>query len=372
MFRRYIQWVTLFMPEQSDRQLTYIGAINEALEFCLQSDPSVLVIGEGVPDPKGIFGSTVGLQEKFGKHRIFDMPLAENGMTGICIGAALTGMRPVMIHQRIDFILLALDQIINNAAKWHYMFNGQVSVPMVIRLIIGRGWGQGPQHSQSLQAIFGQIPGLKVVMPTTPHDAKGMMISAIQDNNPVIFIEHRWLHNLQDHVPKPPYTVDLNQSQILRTGRHVTICAFSYMVIEAIKVADLLKEHGIEIEVIDLRAIRPLDMKNVISSVTKTGHIIVIDNANKTGGMGAEILALLAESAFSYLTKPPVRLAFPDHPVPTTRFLADEYYIEAPDVANSVFQLLNFTNQEVIDKVISQLTRPSPRDIPDRQFTGPF
>ena len=186
------------MHKIEGRYITYVEAIREALDQAMDLDSSVIVIGEGVPDPKAIFNSTAGLREKYGVERVFDMPLAENGLTGVCIGAAISGMRPVMIHQRIDFALLSVDQLINNAAKWYYMFNGKSNVPLVIRMIVGRGWGQGPQHSQSLQALFALVPGLKVVMPTTAHDAKGMMMAAIKDNNPVIFIEHRWLHHVKD------------------------------------------------------------------------------------------------------------------------------------------------------------------------------
>jgi pyruvate/2-oxoglutarate/acetoin dehydrogenase E1 component len=215
--------------EQGVRELTYAQAIQEGLSQAMEADPRVIVIGEGVPDPKAIFATTAGLREKFGSQRVFDMPLSENGMTGICIGAALSGIRPVMVHQRIDFSLLAMDQLVNNAAKWHYMFDGLASVPLVVRVIIGRGWGQGPQHSQSLQALFAHIPGFKVVLPATPYDAKGMLISAIEDNNPVIFIEHRWLHNIRDVVPTPGYRAPLEKARVVHAGDKITVAAFSYM-----------------------------------------------------------------------------------------------------------------------------------------------
>src|ERR1700722_14260768 len=181
--------------------LTLSQAILQATDQLMQIDSSVYVMGLGVPDPKGIFGTTTGLEKKYGSDRVLDMPTSENGMTGIAIGSALLGLRPIMTHQRVDFFLLALDQLINNAAKWHYMFGGQMNVPLVIRLIIGRGWGQGPQHSQSLQSIFSHIPGLKVVMPSNPYDAKGLLLSAIDDENPVVYLEHRWLHGIFGEVP---------------------------------------------------------------------------------------------------------------------------------------------------------------------------
>lgn len=356
---------------QSHRKITYAMAINEALHQYMLKDQQVILIGEGVPDPKGIFGTTSGLIEKFGHQRVFDMPLAENGLTGVCIGAALTGMRPVMVHQRIDFALLALDQLINNAAKWYYMFNGQLSVPLVVRLIIGRGWGQGPQHSQSLQALFAHIPGLKVVMPTTAYDAKGMLISAIEDNNPVIFIEHRWLHNLQDEVPEQFYKVPLNKARCLHKGNSITLVAFSYMVIEALRVAKHLKLHGIDVEVIDMRSVRPLDMPTVIESITKTRHLMVLDTGCKTGGIGAEIITQIIELAYDKLTAPPVRIANPDHPVPTSHFLADAYYPEAIDIAAQLLKLIGMEELKIAP-ILDGLTRPAPLDVPDNSFNGPF
>ncbi len=184
-------------------------AILEAHDQLMAVDPNVYIMGLGVPDPKGIFGTTVGLQEKYGPNRVMDMPCSENAMTGVAIGSALVGMRPIMTHQRVDFFLLALDQLVNNACKWHFMFGGQLNVPLVIRLIIGRGWGQGPQHSQTLTSFFAHLPGLKVVAPSSPYDAKGLLISAVEDNNPVVYLEHRWLHNIYGEVPSEIYRVPL-------------------------------------------------------------------------------------------------------------------------------------------------------------------
>ena len=265
------------MPENKSRPITYTSAINEALTLSMRKDDGVIIIGEGVPDPKAIFTTTKGLREEFGKNRVFDMPLSENGITGVCIGAALMGMRPVMVHQRVDFALLAMDQLVNNAAKWHYMFNGQAKVPLVVRLIIGRGWGQGPQHSQSLHSFFSHIPGLKVVMPSMAKDAKGMLISAIEDDNPVLFIEHRWLHHLNDNVPEEYYKIPLCNGRVIREGTAVTIVAFSYMVVEAIRVANKLAEYNIEVEVIDMNVLNPLDTNIIIKSVKKTGYLMVLD-----------------------------------------------------------------------------------------------
>ena len=230
------------------RELKFFQAINEAIDLCMAKDPAVYIMGLGVPDPKGVFGSTLGLQGKYGSTRVMDMPTSENGMTGVAIGSALVGMRPIMTHQRIDFALLAMEQIVNQAAKWHYMFGGRMSVPLVIRMIIGRGWGQGSQHSQSLQSWFAHIPGLKVVMPTTPYDAKGLLISSIEDNNPVVFIEHRWLYNISGHVPEGVYRVPLGQARVIKKGNDLTIVATSYMTLEALRAAEMLTEDGIRAE----------------------------------------------------------------------------------------------------------------------------
>ena len=329
------------MPELSKRTLSYAQALCEGLDQAMELDPNVIVIGEGVPDPKAIFNTTAGLREKYGAKRVFDMPLAENGVTGICIGAALCGMRPVMVHQRIDFAMLAMDQLVNNAAKWHYMFNAKACVPMVVRVVVGRGWGQGPQHSQSLQSMFAQVPGLKVVMPTTAHDAKGMLIAAIEDDNPVLFIEHRWLHHVNDNVPANDYRVPLDRARILHEGAEVTVAAFSYMVLEALIAAKALESAmGIGIEVLDMRSVRPLDTAGVIKSVRKTGRLIVADTAFSTGSIAGELISQVAEQAFDALKIHPVRIASPDHPTPTSHFMAEHYYPGPQAIADAIVSLV--------------------------------
>src|SRR5258708_15855693 len=216
------------------RNLSFVQAINEALHAAMAADPSVICYGLGVDDPKTIFGTTKGLKEHFGPERVWDMPTSENAMTGVAIGAALQGLRPVMVHQRLDFFLLALDQLVNNSAKWHYMFGGQRSVPITIRLILGRGWGQGPTHSQSLHAWFAHVPGLKVVMPTSAEDAYGLLLSSIFDDNPVLFLAPRWLHETVGPVPEGDYRLPIGKARVLREGSDLTIVAMSYMVVEAI------------------------------------------------------------------------------------------------------------------------------------------
>jgi pyruvate/2-oxoglutarate/acetoin dehydrogenase E1 component len=366
--------ISMLNVNANTRQITYVEAIREALNQSMEQDDSVIVIGEGVPDPKAIFNSTLGLQERFGKDRVFDMPLSENGVTGACIGAAISGMRPVMIHQRIDFALLSLDQLINNAAKWHYMFNGKSQVPLVVRMIIGRGWGQGPQHSQSLQAMFSLVPGLKVVMPTTAHDAKGMMISAIKDNNPVIFLEHRWLHHVEDAVPESIYEVPLDKAKILQEGSDITIAAFSYMSLEALIAARaLFSVAGISVELIDMRSVRPLDAKTVIDSVKKTGRLIVTDTAYKTGSIAAELISQVVEGAFASLKAAPVRVCSPDFPTPTAPGMTEDYYPTPGTIADAVLSLLGKDlNTNMYQDLMVSIARKGLHDIPNREFKGPF
>jgi len=360
----------LDIVNENIRKISYSAAIREGIDQTMENRSNLIVIGEGVPDPKSIFRTTEGLQEKYGKNRVFDMPLSENGMTGICIGAALDGMHVLMIHQRIDFAMLAMDQIINNAAKWHYMFDGQMSVPIVIRVIIGRGWGQGPQHSQSLQALFAHIPGLKVVMPAVAKDAKGMMVAALKDKNPVIFIEHRWLHHIEDDVSEDLFETELDKAKILRVGKDLTIVATSLMVIESLKAAQVLAEIGIELEVIDLRSIKPIDIETIMQSVRKTKNIIVADTAWKTGGIAGEIVAQVVERGFADLERPPLRIAAPNHPVPTTHYMADKYYQDAFEIAEYVMNYCEYGEDR--KQVHSKLKALEPKDVPSKDFHGPF
>lgn len=350
------------------RALTFSEAIREALDVCLAKDPAVYLIGLGVPDPKGVFGTTVGLQQRYGEERVMDMPTSENGITGIAIGSTLTGMRPVVSHQRVDFSVLAMEQIVNQAAKWRYMFGGTHRVPLVIRMIIGRGWGQGPQHSQSLQAWFAHVPGLKVVMPATPADAKGLLIASIEDNNPVIFLEHRWLHDISGEVPEGIYRVPLGRARVAREGDDVTIVATSYMVLEALRAAEQLAQDGIGTEVIDVRSLRPLDDETILESVRKTGRLIVADTGWATCGFAAEIVALASEQAFEHLTRPPRRVALPDSPCPSSAALANHYYPRSHHLIEASRELLGLSGGDGACAEASSV----PLDVPDLSFKGPF
>lgn len=350
------------------RQITYAQAINEALDLALETDPNVLCFGLGVPDPKGVFGTTIGLQEKHGETRVFDMPTSENGMTGIAIGAALSGMRPVMTHQRLDFFLLAMDQLVNNAAKWHYMFGGQSSVPLTIRLILGRGWGQGPTHSQNLQSWFAHIPGLKVVMPSTPEDAKGLLIEAIFDPNPVIFLEHRWLHNSVAHVPEGDYRIPLGKARVLQEGVDLSVIAMSTLVPEARRAAVYLSENEIDCDIIDLRSLSPLDWQAIYASVKKTGRLLVLDTGSASHSIAAEIVAKVSMECWSSLKCAPHRIAMPDIPVPTSFALTKDLYPSTKDIVFTASKMLD--RKLEIDKQFSYPT--DLHDIPGAWFSGPF
>lgn len=347
--------------------LTYAEAIREALDEGMARDPAVYVVGLGAPDPKGIFGTTLGLAEKHGADRVMDMPLSENGMTGIAIGSAISGMRPVMVHQRLDFALLAMEQIVNQAAKWRYMFNGAAGrCPIVIRLIVGRGWGQGPQHSQALHAWFAHVPGLQVVAPASPRDAKGMLIAALRQDDPVIFVEHRWLHGVAGEMPDDDAPESLAGARVVRAGTDVTIVALSYMVIEAQVAAARLSEQGISAEVIDARSVRPLDRHAVAQSIRKTGRLVVADIGWITGGIGAEIVASAVESSFADLRAAPERVGLLDIPTPSTPALAKFCYPRARDIMRAVGRTMGRKVDVPADAPNVLL------DVPDPSFTGPF
>jgi pyruvate/2-oxoglutarate/acetoin dehydrogenase E1 component len=349
-------------------QKNFATAINEAIHQAMETDESVICYGLGVTDPKTVFGTTANLDKRFGSERVFDMPTSENAMTGVAIGAALNGIKSVMTHQRIDFFLLAMDQLVNSAAKWYYMFGSQNSIPITIRLIIGRGWGQGPTHSQNLQAWFSHIPGLKVVMPTTPEDAKGLLISSILDPNPVVFLEHRWLHNSIGEVPDGDFRIPMGRAKIARAGVDVTIVSMSYMTIEALHAAEYLETQGISCEVIDLRTIKPLDWDAVMHSVAKTGRLLALDSGFTTGSVAGEVVARIAIEAFDKLKAPPARLAMPDVPEPTSPALTKGFYVRAADIAEKVIKMMG----RDFSGVRNALPEPMPHDVPGEWFKGPF
>jgi len=352
----------------SAQSMTFAEAVRDGLAEALAADEGVLCYGLGVTDPKGVFGTTLELEERFGKERVFDMPTSENAMTGIAIGAALDGMRPIMCHQRLDFFLLALDQLVNNAAKWHYMFGEQASIPLTIRLIVGRGWGQGPSHSQNLQAWFAHVPGLKVLAPSTPSDAKGLLLSAVFDDNPVIFLEHRWLHNVRGEVPAGDFRVPIGKACRLREGDDVTIVSFSHMTVEALHAVPTLEAHGISCDVIDLRSLRPVDYGAVFESVERTGRLLALDTGYGEVSMAGEIVARVSMERFGSLKTAPRRLALPPVPTPTSPALTRVFYPRAEDIVREVGKLAGIPI--ATEEIASQ--REHPHDVPGDWFTGPF
>jgi pyruvate/2-oxoglutarate/acetoin dehydrogenase E1 component len=326
--------------EKQGRQLSYTAAVREALELLLTSDERTFVMGQGVDDPAGMFGITLDLHKKYGEHRVFDTPLSENALTGVAIGAALSGMRPVYMHNRPDFLLLAMDQIVNHASKWSYMFGGHVGVPLIIWACVGRGWGGGAQHTQTLQGLFNHVPGLRLVMPSRPYDAKGLLITSIADNNPVIILEHRWLLRQTGYVPEGLYTIPFGHGVVRRPGTDVTIVAASYMVVEALLAAQELQKQGINVEIIDPRTLKPLDEEIILNSVKKTGRLIVADTGWKTGGFSAEIAALVAEKGFESLKAPIRRVASPDVPTPAGYTLEARFYANKADIVYHCQEIL--------------------------------
>jgi len=356
-----------------ERELKFNESLLEAHTQLLETDPSVFLLGQGVVDPKGAYGTTIGLEEKFGKERVMNTPFSENAIMGIAIGAAIKGMRPILTFKRVDFLLLAMDQLINNASKWYYMFGDQMKVPLVLRLVIGRGWGQGPQHSQSLHGLFAAIPGLKVVMPSTPYDAKGLLISATKDNNPVVFLEHRWLHHTHGPVPEEMYEVPIGKAHIIQQGNDLTLVTCSHMSLEGRKACKILEEQGVSVEHIDLRSVKPLDKETLIKSVRKTGRLLVADPDWKSCGVAAEVIASLSEEAFNDFKAPPTRVTYPDRPSPSSWALANHYYPSAKSIALQAFRTLRMPSkaQHILEKLLEH-RNSAPLDVPDASFTGPF
>lgn len=332
------------------RKISYREAIREALQEEMRRDERVILYGIDVADFKGIFGSTVGLKDEFGD-RVFSTPLCEDTLVGFGLGAAISGLRPVNVHMRVDFLLLAMNQLANMVSNFHYGSAGKVKVPLVIRAIIGKGWGQAYQHSKSLQSYFAHLPGLKVVMPTTPSDAKGLLISAIRDENPVLVIEHRMLYDVVDEIDDKNKIIPIGKANILRKGKDITIIATSYMNVESLHAAEILKKHEVSAEVVDARSIYPLDEKTIVGSVSKTKHALVVDYDWVYCGFGAELAAVLGKKCFNTLKSPIERLGFAPAPAPCTRPLENLFYPNAETIVRAVekklgLKTLNLSNEE--------------------------
>ncbi|MDD2773295.1 MAG: pyruvate dehydrogenase complex E1 component subunit beta [Elusimicrobiales bacterium] len=317
------------------RIINYANAICEAHRQLLKSDPRVFIIGQGLWSPWYAGSSLKDLDKQFGKNRVIDTPVCENAVTAAAIGAAISGMRPIVFHPRMDFMLLAMDPIINQAANWSYMFAGKSNAPVVIRSVINRGGEQGAQHSQALQALLAHIPGLKVVMPATPYDAKGLLIAAVRDGNPVMYIDDRWLYEIEGAVPEEMYSVEIGKAAIRKKGKDVTIVAISYMAKLALEAGKALAKNGIDAEVIDLRSVKPWDADMVCSSVKKTGRLVVAEAAWKTCGVSADIAAVVSREAFDRLDAPVERVTLPETPAPASKALEAGYYPSATDIVKA-------------------------------------
>ncbi len=315
------------------RELSYAEAIREALAIALEADERVILMGEDIGVYGGAFQVTGDLVERFGEDRVIDTPISELGGAGVAVGAALTGMRPVYEFQFSDFSLLAMEQIVNQAAKIRYMLGGAVSVPVVFRMPTGSGLGGAAQHSQSIEAWFAHVPGLKVVEPSTPHDVKGMLLSAIADPDPVILFEHKLLYKTKGPVPEGDYRVALDKAALRREGRDLTIVATGVMTHRALEAAAILAQEGVEAEIVDLRCLRPLDGETIVASVKKTTRLLAVYEGVKTLGLGAEVSALVAESeAFDYLDAPILRLGGAEAPIPYSPVLEKAAVPQVEDI----------------------------------------
>jgi pyruvate/2-oxoglutarate/acetoin dehydrogenase E1 component len=346
------------------RDLSYVEAVREATDQEMERDPSVIVFGLDVADPKAIQGTTRGLVEKYGSERVFGTPLSEDAMTGVAIGAALAGLRPVHVHIRMDFLLLGMNQLINIAAKSRYMYGGQVQVPIVVRSMIGKSWGQGAQHSQGLHSFFMHVPGLKVVVPTTPYDAKGCLVHAIRDNDPVMYIEHRILHFQKGPVPEVLYTVSPGKARITAEGSDVTLIGISYMQVECLRARRYLEQVGIQAEVIDPIWLQPLDIATIVESVRKTGRLCVVDNGWVTCGASAEIAAVVIERLQGVRPVRIHRMGFAPVTCPPTPTLEDLYYPNARTIASAVYDLVRGGEDRWMPQENVELQ--------EIQFKGPF
>jgi pyruvate dehydrogenase E1 component beta subunit len=318
------------------RKLTYAKAINEGLCQAMELNSDVIVLGQLVDYKSGVFGTTTGLVERFGADRVQDFPVAEGVMTSVATGAALVGMRPVLVHQRLDFMMYSLDAIVNWLSLWRFKSNGLCSLPVTIRAIVGRGWGQGAQHSKSLHAWFAHLPGVKVAVPSTAYDAKGLLLESIFGENPVIIVEHRSLFSMVDHVPEIPYRVRFGQAAIRRTGADVTLVAIGMMVPMSLRVAAQLADESIDVEVIDLRTISPLDESTICDSVSKTRRLVVADPGWQSVGVSAEVIALVCEKLGNRLAANPVRICLPDSHTPMSAVLEEKYYPNDESMNNTI------------------------------------
>lgn len=354
---------------------TYIQFINQAFDESLQADPKVMLFGLGVGDVGAVFGSTANLQSKYSSNRVFEIPLSENAVTGMALGLAMQGFRPVMMHQRADFSFTSAEQIINQIAKTSYMSGDTYKVPLVIRMIVGRGWGQGPTHAQSPHAIFSHVPGLQVVAPATPLDGYHLMKESIESDNPVIFIEHRWLHQTKEKSSKELFMPKISQARVMRSGNDLSLISLSYGVIECLKIAEVLSEFNLKVEVINLRTIQPWDKSTVVQSVTKTKKVMLLDTGHIEFGLTGEIASVIYSELFNSMSHPILRFGLPMEPTPSSASLAVNHY---PAIENMLREIkVHFGLNYDLEKAIQIFNNKFPyktmhKDQPDVGDVGPF
>lgn len=342
--------------------MTFRQALNRALIRAMEEDPAVFVFGLDVADHKRIYGSTEGLLERFGPERCFGTPLSEEAMTGVALAAAVAGLRPVHVHIRADFVLLAMNQIANMVSNLRYLSGGRLRVPLVIRAMIGRGWGQSAQHSKSLHSLFAHFPGLKVVLPTTPQEAYGLLRTAIRDDNPVIFLEHRWLYDIVGEVDEDRL-LPLGPPALMREGTDLTVVATSWMTVEALKAAEVMAKRGVSLEVFNVPTVAPLEDDPLVASVRKTGHCIVVDHDWVFCGFSAELAARLSYDGFGALRRPVERLGYAHVPCPMTRPLETLFYPTAVEIIRTAEQILGLPEADLSTETFYTY---------EQRFKGPF
>jgi pyruvate/2-oxoglutarate/acetoin dehydrogenase E1 component len=343
--------------------ITISKIINNQLEEILRNNKKSFLIGEGVNDPKGIFGTTINLNKKF-KNRVLESPISENAVTGMCIGAAKMGLKPILVHQRVDFMYYSMDQIINNLAKSYFISDGKFTVPVIIRAIIGRGWGQGPMHSQSFETLFAKIPGLKIFIPVFPNEFYSVFKYAAKSKNPIIIFEHRWLHNLK--LRKKLKIKNIEKPCNVMRGDQLTVVASGINILEVLKLKKILKNNNIKIDLYNLTCLQPLNLKPIIMSVKKTKKIIIIDNDYTVFGFGAEILARISEYDVK-LDCTPIRMGTPFYPSPMSKNYAKNYYINSENIFKNILKVLKLNHKLFTSVKFNEIL-----DVPDKSFIGPF
>ena len=346
----------------STTMLSFPDALNLAMTREMEADPNVFAFGVDAQDHKRTFGSGKGMVERFGSQRFFGSPLSEAAMTGVVLGAALSGLRPIHIHARADFLLLAMNQLVNMASNKRYLSAGKLGAPMVIRSVIGRSWGQGAQHSKSMHGMFAHFPGLKVVLPSTPQNGYSLLRAAIRDEDPVVFLEHRWLYDVSGPVDES-LQVPIGACEVRRPGDAVTVVASSWMTVEALQAARILSARGVNVEVVDVRTVAPLDTQTIVESVSRTGRAVIADNDWVFCGFAAEVAAVIGEQCHGRLHRPPVRLGFAHVPCPTTRPLENLFYASAFHIVRAVERLLDLDETDLSGEVFNEY---------ERRFKGPF